>query len=473
VAGYFIEDTVSIQLAVKENGEPIGYKQYIAGTRKAKIWRPWNIIHMFYSRKPGLRVGTPLVWPVLDDIRALRKMEQNVELLVFQHTIPLFQYKIGTPERPAQDEEISATQAVVEKMPPNGCIVTPERHEILAVGVERKALDATKYLEYFKTRVLAGLGMSAVGMGEGETTSKGSSLVINMHMHNTTETFQRVIKMFVNDCIIKELLLEGGYSYDAFDEDNKVELFFPPVNKEAQFEKENHYAQMYTQHSISESEMRAEFGRDPVKDEQREDMFLERVAKTIAIINAPDESYTETTKSTTVQQGNTKTTTTHKLPASKSTAGSAANKGVNKDRPANQYGRALAKPTVAKNDELYEAITGVYDSTRNDVIDTYLDYSNGDEYSTKSLNKIKKYIFDISKDSIRNRVQDSDKMEDKNFFVTKTGELMDELYTRIEPVFTMKSSYDAVSKINSMFESSRYRLSSLYGTSVVKDEPEE
>ena len=169
VAGYFTEDSVSIKLAVKKNGEPIGYKQEIPGTYPHKVWRPWNMIHMYYSKKPGLRVGTPMVWPVLDDIRALRKIEQNVELLIFQHTIPLIQYKIGTETRPGEDHEVLATKAEVEKMPPNGCIVTPERHEIEVIGAEKAALDVKGYLEYFKNRVLAGLGMSAVGMGEGAT----------------------------------------------------------------------------------------------------------------------------------------------------------------------------------------------------------------------------------------------------------------------------------------------------------------
>jgi len=176
VAGYFIEDSVSMQLAVKENGDPIGYKQCIPGSREWKIWRPWNMIHMVHSRKPGLRVGTPMVWPVLDDIRALRRIEQNVELLIFQHTIPLFQYIVGTENRPAQPDEIVSVKQTVERMPPNGCVVTPERHEIKAIGLEGSAIDVSTYLDYYKNRVLSGLGMSGVGMGEGCHDEKTETL---------------------------------------------------------------------------------------------------------------------------------------------------------------------------------------------------------------------------------------------------------------------------------------------------------
>jgi len=475
VAGYFVEDTVSIQLAFKENGEPIGYKQHIPGTRKAKIWRPWNIVHMFYSKKPGLRVGTPLVWPVLDDIRALRKMEQNIELLIFQHTIPLFHYKIGTPERPAQEAEISATKATVEKMPPNGCIVTPERHSIEAIGVERKALDASKYIEYFKQRVLAGLGMSSVGMGEGSTANKSTASVLDKHMHNTTETFQRVIKMFIDEHMIKELLLEGGYSFDAFDEDNKVEIQFPPIDNEVQFAKENHYAQMYTQHALTEAEMRKEFGRDAIEDGEREDMYLERVAKILGIINAPDESFmqAQVTKTTTTNTPNGSVKKTVKLPPQATPEGKAANKGANRDRPTNQSGRALSKPRIAKNDELLESILSVFECTKLDTIDTYKDYANTEDFSPGIISTMKSRAFDMSKTMIGEKIGESDTVDNKDFLEKKTSQVFDDVFSRVSRVFEMKDSYDAVSRINSIFESSRCALDSVYDTCRKQEEPEE
>lgn len=475
VAGYFVEDTVSMQLAVKENGEPIGYKQWIPGTRKHKIWRPWNMIHMYYSRKPGLRIGTPMVWPVLDDIRALRKMEQNIELLVFQHTVPLFHYTVGTDEKPAQDEEIEAVRAEVERMPPNGCIVTPERHEIDVVGVEKKALDVSTYLDYFKTRVHAGLGMSSVSMGEGKTASKATAIVLDGHLYNTTETFQQVIKMFVNEYMIKELLAEGGYTYDAIDDDNKVELFFPPIDKEEQRAKENHYAQMYAQHAISEDELRSEFGRENVEDGQRENMYLEIVSKPLSIIMAPDESFTETTKSVAVTSGNTKTTTTTKLPKSGSPEVKAQNKGINKDQPANQQGRQAAKPKIAKNDEVYATITSVYNDTKNDVVDAYLEYIDGDEFSMRTVDKIKHSVFGLSKKQIANRVNTTEKIKHKEFFVDGVNKIFDDVFDRVSSVIDMQNKYDAVTKISAVFDSSKNRLSSLYATSTKENSntPEE
>jgi len=467
VAGYFVEDTVSMELAVKKNGDPIGYKQQIPGMQKKKIWRPWNMIHMYYSRKPGLRVGTPLVWPVLDDIRALRKMEQNVELLVFQHALPLYQYKIGTAERPGQDDEISAMQSEIQRMPPNGAIVTPERHEVVAIGAEKKALDVEKYLGYFKGRIIAGLGMSSVGMGDGGTANRGTAQVVDKHMHNTTETFQKIIAMFINDFIIKELLAEGGYTYDAIDDDNKVSLFFPPVDKEEQRSRENHLAQMYTQHTITETEMRQDGGRDPLKDEDREDMYFNRVEAPLAIIQAVDEDYPEdeVTKTTTTNNGNTQTKTVTKSGGG-GTGGSMATKktatsqgvnganasGANKEQPQNQHGKKTAKPTHAKNDEIYDNLHGVLEATKNDVIDTYIEYIDSDEYSIKYTSNIRNYVFVLSK---------SDMKSDDRFLTSMTDKLMDDLSDKIIPMFDIENKYEGVAKISSIFESSKHKLDSL------------
>lgn len=457
VAGYFVEDVVSMQLAVKKNGEPIGYKQIIPGLDRTKVWRPWNMIHMHYSRKPGLRVGTPLVWPVLDDIRALRKMEQNVELLVFQHTIPLYQYKIGTQDRPAQDVEIDAMQYEIRKMPPHGAIVTPERHEIVAIGAEKKALDVEKYLMYFKARVLAGLGQSAVGMGEGDSSNRGTAQVTDKHMHNTTETFQKIQSMFTNDFMFREILAEGGYKYDAIEEDNKVSLFFPPVDKEEVRAMQNHLAQMYAQHAITETEMRQDSGRDPLEEKDREDMYFERVEAPLAIISAVDEDYPEDeiTKTTTATNGNTTTKTTTKV-APKGNA--ATRQGANRNQPANQFGKAAAAPKFAKNDELTESIFNIYTATKEDVVDTYLDYLKNDEYSIKSIVNVRNSIFKLSKNSITDSLTGAKNGE---FVSKRTVEVMDALVDKIIPVFRIENSYEGVVKINSIFEASKHKLDSL------------
>lgn len=448
VAGYFVEDPVSMYLAVKKNGDPIGYKQMMRGVYSMngastgnpvgnksrsgsgnsnyyKIWYPENMIHIVYSKKPGMRVGTPMVWPVMDDIRALRRIEQNVELLVFQHTIPLFQYIIGTDSRPAQPDEIAAVKQVVERMPPNGCIVTPERHTIKAIGVEGSLIDASVYLTYYKDRVLAGLGMSGVGMGQGGTSNKGTAVVLDKHLVNTSAMFQRILKIYIDEFMIKELLAEGGFDVSYINGDNKVGIHFPPIDTEEQRAKENHYAQMYTQHVINEDEMRHEFGREPVKDDEREKNFISLVYKKQKQIDA-------------------------RFAAKSGPATSkAANVGATKARPANQHGKLSTKPTYPKNDEI-ESLINVFKDTKNDLIDTCIDTIKDGYSISNKLNTIKRYNFDNSKliiEKLKSRCS-----KENSLIFNDSLVYLNNLYERFVNISDTTKAFDISNKINAMFD---------------------
>jgi hypothetical protein len=90
VAGYFCTDTPNMWIKRNENGKVLRYKQILPGKQPVEFV-PSNVIHIYYDKKPGTAFGTPVVTPVLADIEALRKMEENIELLVFQHAIPFFE----------------------------------------------------------------------------------------------------------------------------------------------------------------------------------------------------------------------------------------------------------------------------------------------------------------------------------------------------------------------------------------------
>jgi hypothetical protein len=135
-----------------------------------KLFRADDVIHFTISKKDGFVFGTPDLIPVIDDIRALRKIEENVELLVYQHLFPLFHYKVGTETAPAGtteggDDEIEVAKTEIQYMPSEGGIVTPERHEIKMIGAEGRALRAESYITHFKRRVIAGLGISELDLG--------------------------------------------------------------------------------------------------------------------------------------------------------------------------------------------------------------------------------------------------------------------------------------------------------------------
>lgn len=267
VAGYFIAPAETMEFEL--SGNRISRWRQKMPNGDVKHHMPRDVIHIFCDRKEGFVFGTPILVPVMDDVRALRKIEENVEMLVYQHIFPLFHYKVGTPEMPAGiDEagrrEIDVVKQEIQFMPSEGGIVTPERHEITAIGAEGRALRADSYLEHFKKRVFSGLGVSAVDMGEGETANRATADNMSRNMVDSVKDLQQLIEDAVNEFIIKELLLESTFGVSVLDEDNIVTLKFKEVDLEAKTKKESHAVDMYVKNAIDHDEMRRVLGKEPM-----------------------------------------------------------------------------------------------------------------------------------------------------------------------------------------------------------------
>ena len=141
VAAYFIAPAETMEFSMS-NGRITKWRQRMPNG-DTKDYSVDDVIHIAYDRKEGFVFGTPILIPVIDDVRALRKIEENIELLVYQHLFPMFQWKVGTKEDPAGltedgDAEVDIVRAQIQLMPSEGGIVTTERHEINAVGVEEQ-----------------------------------------------------------------------------------------------------------------------------------------------------------------------------------------------------------------------------------------------------------------------------------------------------------------------------------------------
>jgi hypothetical protein len=272
VIGYFVVDATSMKVAKGPNGRVLKYKQEIEGEMVTPEWTPDNMVHIVKSREAGLTFGTPMVAPVLDDIRALRRMEENVEMLVFNYAIPLYQYKVGDADHPADDYAIRQAESTIKEMPADGMLVTPWYHEVSAVGAEGRAIRMEGYLEYFRERIFSGLGTSAVSMGLGGGANRSTSEVLDRSMHVTVMEFQEVISQYIQECIFNELLEEGGF--DTGNELNDVKIFFPEVDLDAKIKLENHTMMMYQSNLITLEEARASLGKDPMTQEQYMDTYL-------------------------------------------------------------------------------------------------------------------------------------------------------------------------------------------------------
>jgi hypothetical protein len=233
------------------------------GATKKRV-KASEIVHIYAFKNPRNNLGTPYIWPVKDDIRVLRKMEENVELLIQRHIFPLFHYIIGTETAPALPEEIEKVVYDLELMPTEGGFVTPERHKIDVLGAGGTAVDASKYLEHFQTRVIMGLGIGAVSLGLGGGASRASSEVIDRSLVEKAKLFQELFSSFLEDLVLKELLSEGGFEVYDVTKYTRVHIQFEEIDTDLLIKKQTNIANLFNNQMITHDEARQEMGRDVI-----------------------------------------------------------------------------------------------------------------------------------------------------------------------------------------------------------------
>ena len=274
VAAYFVAPAENMEAQFTGN-KLVKWRQNINGDYKE--FSPQDVVHCYYDKKDGFVFGTPQLIPVLDDIRALRKIEENIELLVYQHLFPLFQFKVGSKEMPATidengEREVDVLRREIQYMPSEGGLVTTERHEIVAIGAEGRALRAEGYLTHFKQRVISGLGISGVDLGDGATSNRATSDNMSRNLIDSVKDFQQVLEFFFNELVIAELLLESTFGEDVLDDENRVWLKFKEIDIDAQIKKEAHMADQFAKNLVSQDEARLRVGYEPMRIPTSEDM---------------------------------------------------------------------------------------------------------------------------------------------------------------------------------------------------------
>ena len=312
VLGYFVLPPTTIRVARDEFGKIVRYEQETDGGQPVPI-KPEDMIHVTYKQPSGRAYGIPFIYNVMDDVKMLRQIEENVARLIYRNLFPLYLYQVGIdkPGFEATDEEIEEIREQIRDMPMDGGIVLPERHNIKVVGTEGAALDAEPYLKYFRQRVFTGLGMSDSVMGVGDTSNRSTSDNQAADLFDGVKDFQRIFAEVIQFEIINELLFEGGFD-PVLNPDDEVTFAFHEIELDAKTKKENHIVQLFSQNAITHEEMRQLLGLDPVVDESR--LHVNMFGK--------------------VDSG-------------------ALNQGDNKDQPENQHGKQKSpgKPKAEKEDE--------------------------------------------------------------------------------------------------------------------------
>lgn len=340
IAGIFVGDPTTMEVSVDKYGTPQKWRQKIDGdgdTTNQKQYNIEDVVHITVDKKTGFTFGTPYLLPVLDDIRALRKLEEVAIILAAKEAFPLYHYKVGSETKPAVlyeggGSEVDQVADQVASLPAQGYIVTSERHEVKLVSREGSALDLSPYLDYFEARVVAGLRLSPLDLGRGSSMSRGTATNLNKGLQDSAKDYQQVISDHVTHFVILPLLLEGGYDILH---DNVVRFTFPTIDREEERANQNHGAQLFMANAITNTEFRKQYlNKQQLSEEEKNDLSLKQ--------------QTEAQKEIVRTQGSVR--------AAASSSGSDLKMGgvrrqlSNKGQPANQHGIKPAKSRFKAND---------------------------------------------------------------------------------------------------------------------------
>jgi len=327
IVGLFVAEATTMSIGLDPESQVKKYKQTVNG--EERYFDITDVIHLTYNKIPGTLTGLTNINQVLDDVRALRKLEEEIEILGFQYAIPLYLYKVGTDTHPAAPGEVETASNVVNHSPTYGMMVVPHTHDIKSVTSEGDSIDVMQFVTHFKQRIFAGLGVSPVAMSEVSSSNRNTSEIADIQMQTITKSYQQILSNKLEQEFIDELLRDGYFNPLLI----IGELRFGEIDLEAQIKKENHILQKYMSNLITFEEARLQSDTETTINEK--DLYMYRVQ--IPLIEAEAKI-----KSMMSPAGGSSSSTSKSQKANK-------NSVSNKNRPTNQHGTTLGKPKIKKD----------------------------------------------------------------------------------------------------------------------------
>lgn len=235
-----------------------------------------DLYHFELDRKPGHIYATPRTVGVREDIFALRRLEENIELLFVNHLFPLFHVKVGTPEAectygPNGESEVDLIKFQIENMPKEGVFTTDERVEVKVIGAEGNSLDFKELISHYKSRIFTGLGVSAIDMGEGADATRATADNVSQ---NLKDSIKADLDMFAGQLqltIFKDWFLEANYSTSVPEAVASTYIKFAEIDLDNLIKWQNHILQLFNGHLLTEPEARGEISQKPIKGSEKKD----------------------------------------------------------------------------------------------------------------------------------------------------------------------------------------------------------
>lgn len=213
-----------------------------------------DVVHLAFNRVDYL-YGVPPFLAVIEDVRALRQIEEDVLRLVHKFAYPILH--VATPDTLGYGEGLRADMQelayVINTMMEDGVLITMPGQEVRMVGAESIALRVEPYLEAFKRRVFAGLGMSEVMLGDRPEPLE-RQVELERQMRDMVSDLQQQFGSELMQRLIRPLLDEAGYR----NVDLRLEFDMPDRQAELRFM--TVLANLYALNVLSAKEVRQMMG---------------------------------------------------------------------------------------------------------------------------------------------------------------------------------------------------------------------
>lgn len=362
IGGYFPINAATIQTKRDKNGAVTQYLQKIDDNEVK--FNAEDMIHIYYKREKGNAFGTPFLYPVLDDVRALRQAEENVLKMMYRSIYPFYHVRVGDDESTGSETEINAVKDSIDGMEVDGGLVTTNRVEIKPVA-SNQVINADPYLQYLEQRVFSGMGIPPILFGRGGTANRSTGDNMTSEMADRIRAIQHVIEVFINEYIIKELLMEGGYD-PVLNPEQIIEFRFNENELDSQVKRDTHHVFLYEHNAIDENEMRKELGRDPITD--RSLMHQTLITQANASFNSSLSGNNPSPSSSSGSQGSAETNNKQK-PTNQSGTKTSPKKQTNHQEA---LAEGLIKDYLEASKE-HPALATHYKELCLEVVDEYLD----------------------------------------------------------------------------------------------------
>lgn len=393
VGGYSRIDLSSISIHRDQFGNITGYTQKTINGKEKK-YKPEDVIHIYMDKESNNAFGTPKIIAALEDVKLLRKLEGNVLAIVHRFAMPIFHWKIGKPEPgfQATQKEIDEAKAEIESMSIDGSVVTNEKVEIGVIGAEGAAINAAPYLQYFENRVIAALDSSASQMGRGGAKQDADSM--EGQCHDYIKFVQSIISIFIENFMLNELLLEGGFN-PVTNENDIVYYKFNEINIETKIKVENHEMVKFQSNLQDRNETRRNIGLKEECDEEFMYSKLVEIPAEIEVMQATTTAQADADIKVAKAAPKPVSSTSGSSAKKKSTTGTKSNgkkatykpnkTATSKNRPSNQHGTTSAKvkeglhfteKTIRnkeKHENKYKLFYDLLESLQDDIANDKLD----------------------------------------------------------------------------------------------------